>query len=182
MRELEIKAQVHNKQALLKKLSELPVTMDEQFRQQDIVYAQIDRDPDHSKNSWLRIRNENGKHIFTLKRAVTNELDNIEHETEVSNPEELEKIIILLGFQEHSAIDKTRQKAVHKDVEICIDEVTGLGTFVEAEAMVEDTANYEKTYDELWRLFKELGIDKSDEVNKGYDVLIREKAAARNEA
>ncbi len=110
MRELEIKAKVASKDALLRKLQKYPIALGEPVRQQDIVFAQVDGDPDQSKNNWLRIRKEGQNYTFTLKRAVTGELDNIEHETKITNPEELEKVLELIGFKRHSEIDKTRQK------------------------------------------------------------------------
>ena len=108
MREVEIKAKVANKQDLFDRLNQQAISLSQPLTQEDSVYAQIVLDPDHAKNNWLRIRQEGSRHAFTLKYAVNNELDNMEYETEVSNPKQLEQIIFRLGFKKHSEISKVR--------------------------------------------------------------------------
>ena len=128
---------------------------------------------------WLRIRTETkGKttrHLFTLKRSVTSQLDSIEHETEVADRAEMEKIIHELGFVLYSDLTKTRQKAHVNDIEICLDVVDGLGSFIEAEKLAEDDVDHVLIIDELWALFESLGIDRKSEVTDGYDVLMNKE-------
>jgi adenylate cyclase class 2 len=117
------------------------------------------------------------KSIFTLKRSVTNQMDSIEHETEVADDAELEKIIEQLSFVPYSDLTKTRQKAKLTDIEICLDTVDQLGTFIEAEKLTADDVDYQAVIDELWVVFEALGISRDDEVTDGYDVLMNKKLA-----
>ena len=180
MREIEIKARVSDLTAIRAKLSEMGVVVAEPVTQHDVVWGApgVAGDSDNT-SPWLRIRSETkgGKtrHIFTLKRSVTNQLDSIEHETEVSEPDQMRSIIDELGYVLYSDLTKTRQKAQMGDIEICLDTVDGLGDFIEAEKLVADDAEYQMVIDELWTLFDSIGIDRDDEVTDGYDVLINKK-------
>jgi predicted adenylyl cyclase CyaB len=104
-------------------------------------------------------------------------MDSIEHETEVADDVELEKIIEQLSFVPYSDLTKTRQKAKLTDIEICIDTVEELGTFIEAEKLTADDVDYQAVIDELWVVFEALGISRDDEVTDGYDVLMNKKLA-----
>jgi predicted adenylyl cyclase CyaB len=77
----------------------------------------------------------------------------------------------------YSDLTKTRQKAKLTDIEICLDTVDQLGTFIEAEKLTADDADYQAVIDELWVVFEALGITRDDEVTDGYDVLMNKKFA-----
>lgn len=182
MREIEIKATIGSVQSIIDILAGQGVSVTSPVTQHDRVYGEVGVDGAADNASpWLRIRTEtkNGetKHIFTLKRSVTNQLDSIEHETEVVDATELESIIAHLSFELYSDLTKTRQKAKMGDIEICLDTVEGLGTFIEAEKMTADDADYDSVLRELWTIFESLGIEHEDEVVDGYDVLINKKLA-----
>jgi adenylate cyclase class 2 len=174
MREIEIKARVRDTEQTLAALKKLGVKLSEPKRQHDVVYSRsgaIDNDPGEN---WLRVRTENDSTVyFTLKRSVTGELDSIEHETIVENAGELTAIIGYLGYELFSDITKIRRKGHYGDIEVCFDEVPKLGTFIEAELLRDEDADYQATADELWALFTKLGIEKSAEETSGYDVLMR---------
>lgn len=182
MREIEIKATISSTQSIIDILTEQGVSVTAPVTQHDRVYGEAGGD-DAANNTapWLRIRTEtkNGatKHIFTLKRSVTNQMDSIEHETEVADPVELEGIIAQLSFEPYSDLTKTRQKAMMGDIAICLDTVEGLGTFIEAEKLTADDADYDSVLRELWAVFESLGINHEDEVVDGYDVLMNKKLA-----
>ncbi len=40
--------------------------------------------------------------------------------------------------------------------------------------MVDDDADYTESYEKLWQLLDKIGVDRSGEITKGYDVLINE--------
>lgn len=181
MREIEIKARVDNKLALLALLQKKGVELSPVVTQRDQVFGLPGEDGGDDANSapWLRIRTEtkNGKttQIFTLKKSVTNQMDSIEHETEIHDPVELAAIIGHLGFTPYSDLTKTRQKAKLGDIEICVDSVEGLGDFIEAEKLTEDNADYGVVAEELWRVLASFGVEKSAHVTDGYDVLMRKQ-------
>lgn len=180
MREIEIKAQVRDLAVIRTKLSEKGFAVTDPVTQHDVVWGAPGVAGDSNNTSpWLRIRSETKGdktcHIFTLKRSVTNQLDSIEHETEVAEPDQMRSIIDELGYVLYSDLTKTRQKAQMGDIEICLDTVDGLGDFIEAEKLVADDAEYQAVIDELWAQFDNIGIDRKDEVTDGYDVLMNKK-------
>lgn len=183
MREIEIKARIESVESIIDVLTKQGVSVSEPVTQHDRVYGLPGVEGDDENTApWLRIRTETKgdttKSIFTLKRSVTNQMDSIEHETEVSDDVELEKIITQLAFVPYTNLTKTRQKAKLTDIEICLDTVEGLGTFIEAEKLTSDDADCQAVIDELWVIFDTLGIARADEVTDGYDVLINKKLAA----
>lgn len=183
MREIEIKATITSVQSIIDTLQAQNIAVTQPVTQHDRVYGQNDvEDTVDNTAPWLRIRSEtkqgSTKHIFTLKRSVTNQMDSIEHETEVTDPVELEAIIEQLSFSLYSDLTKTRQKAHMNDIEICIDAVDGLGSFVEVEKLTDEDANYEAVVAELWQVLDRLGIQPEDEVIDGYDVLMNKKLAS----
>ncbi len=153
--------------------------MSEPLIQRDQVFGLPGVDGGDNTNGapWLRIRTEtkNGitRQIFTLKKSVTNQMDSIEHETEINDALELAAIIKHLGFTPYSDLTKSRQKARMGDIELCIDRVEGLGDFVEAEKLTEDDADYDAVAEELWQILESFGIKRSVQVIDGYDVLMR---------
>ncbi len=145
--------------------------------QRDVVWGEAGVNGDEANDgAWLRVRTETRdgaiRHLLTLKRSVTNQLDSIEHETEVSDPSETEKIVEQLGFVQFCDLTKTRQKGTVGTIELCLDTVDGLGDFIEAEMMTADDADYQAVVGELWATLEEIGVSREDEVTEGYDVLM----------
>jgi len=184
MREIEIKARVANKQALIGRLLQQGIEVSDPVTQHDRVFGMIGPNEDDGGDNdlpWLRIRSEihaeDTRHIFTFKKSVTNQMDSIEHETEVFDDSELEKIITRLGFVPYSDLVKTRQKARLGDIEICIDSVDGLGDFIEVEKLTEDQVDYDVVALELWSVLNDLSISRDDHVTDGYDVMMNKLLA-----
>lgn len=180
MREIEIKARVRNKLVLLEKLKTQNIIIGDPVTQRDQVFGLPGEDGGNNKPvPWLRIRTEikgdKTTHFFTLKKSITNQMDSIEHETEITDGGEMAKIIEHLNFVPYSDSTKTRAKAHVGDVELCIDTVDGLGDFIEAEKLTEETADYDTIAKELWDVLESLGVGPGDHVTDGYDVMMRRK-------
>ena len=180
MREIEIKASVADKAALMQKLHEANVTLSEPVTQRDQVFGLPDIAGGGDNHApWLRLRTETKgdatTYVFTLKKSVTNQLDSIEHETEITDPFEVIKIIEHIGFTPYSDSTKMRAKAQIGDIELCVDSVEGLGDFIEAEKLTEESADYDTVAATLWALLESLGVTRDAQVSDGYDVLIRAK-------
>lgn len=174
MREIEVKARIKNLKKLEKVLVEQGIVLSEKLTQHDVVYGEPGNKDNEAGANWLRIRTENDSKVyFTLKRSVVGHLDSIEHETIVDDAKELEEIIKLLGYELYSDITKIRRKVKVGDIEICVDSVPSLGDFIEAELIMSHDSNHDDVVRELWDLLESLGIDRSDEVHEGYDVLER---------
>ncbi len=87
-------------------------------------------------------------------------------------------IIDTLGFTLYSDLIKTRQKAHYNTIEICLDEVENLGTFIEAEKLTEEDSDGSIIVEELRSELEKIGVDRSNEVFDGYDVLLKRKLAS----
>jgi adenylate cyclase class 2 len=178
MREIEIKVRVADKTKLLETLRSKSIEMSELVTQRDRVFGLPHEKGGEGKSlPWLRIRSEtkNGqtRQIFTFKKSVTNQMDSIEHETEVTSQTELESIILQLGFTPYSDLTKTRMTAHVGEIELCIDTVAGLGDFIEAEKLTDEDVDYEKVAEELWKILEDFELSRADHVTDGYDVLQR---------
>ena len=82
-------------------------------------------------------------------------------------------IINYLGYKQVIEVNKVRRKTKYKDFEICLDQVEGLGSFIEVEKMSDQDASV--VQEELFEFLKQLGIREQDQVHKGYDTLLFEK-------
>ncbi len=176
MREIEIKARVSDKTSLIEKLTAARVILGEPLKQHDIVYARTGAINGNPDENWLRIRTQNDeKHIFTLKRSMTGELDSIEHEVTVDNDDEMRAIIKYLGYELFSDLTKIRQKTLVGDIEICVDEVPELGVFIEAEMICDEDEDAIAIQQKLWNLLESFGVSRVNEETNGYDILMRRK-------
>ncbi|WP_297520607.1 class IV adenylate cyclase [Thermococcus sp.] len=82
-----------------------------------------------------------------------------EIEVQIENPERHEEILLELGFRRVFTVRKTREKYhVEKGVIIVLDEVEGLGKFVEAEALTEEEENVGRIVEKLKNLLMGIGI------------------------
>jgi|SRR3989338_68450 len=173
-KEIEVKAKVDSLDEAERKLAEMGCVLSGALAQHDVVFVEDDYGPFEvfrPKKNLLRIRESGGEFILTLKRPVANQLDSLEHETKISDPAETKEILNLMGYHEIVAVDKIRRKANFNGMEICLDQVDGLGTFLEAERIVED-AEAEIVQNELFAFLQKLGVKPEDRIYDGYDTLI----------
>lgn len=172
MKEIEVKAKVTDKQSVQQKLEDLGCQFTSLISQKDRIFIPTGMAlPVESGVNVLRIREQDGKFIFTLKQAITNQLDCLEKESEVSNPQAMIDSFELLGFYEASTVHKQRMKCKYNGLEICLDTVEKLGDYIEVEKLAEE-ADSQVVQDELFRFLKTLGVEEQDRVHDGYDVLI----------
>lgn len=175
MREIEIKVKLSDSKEVQKKLVSLGFILGKPIKQHDVVYGQRSGEK-FIQGNWLRIRIEDETRvIFNLKRSISGQLDSVEHEVEVDNEQEMRSIIGRLGYELYSDLTKIRRKAKYNNIEICLDEVPGLGNYLEAEILADENVDGDVVKEQLWNLFEDLGLKKSDEVHDGYDVLMRRK-------
>lgn len=177
MREIEIKVRVTDVDAFKQKLADHKIELGQPVTQKDVVYGVREGDGWVHGQQWFRLRAENdSKHIFTMKRTAGPGLDSIEYETTVEDPEAIENILADLGFEHYCTITKVRAKGHYQDLEICLDHVPELGgDFFEVEKMIPVDASSDGVLTELREFLKALGCTESDEIDKGYDVLLLEQ-------
>lgn len=176
MREIEIKARVARPDSIREAMEREGIELSAPVTHHDRVWGVSGVAGSDNTEPWLRVRSEtkDGKvrHLATLKRSVTGQLDSIEYETEISDPEAMASIIEELNFSLYSDLLKVRQKAQFSGIELCLDSVDELGDFVEAEKLTADDADYQSVVDELWAILGRFGVSRDDEVLEGYDTLV----------
>ena len=101
------------------------------------------------KRAILRVRKTQSKTILTFKQRIQNEFNikqQIEHETEVTDAEELTNIIENLGFVKNLVYEKRRKTWNFRQVEIVLDELP-FGEFMEIEGSITAIAEAEMLLD-----------------------------------
>jgi len=183
MYEVEVKARLENREEVIKKLKDLGCKFGEELHQVDDIFTpKTNIFPPPKGTPVLRIRNQNGKYIFTLKINQSSRQDCIEYEVEIAEKDAMEKIIISLGFQKDVTVNKKRIKTNYKDIEVVLDSVQELGDFVEAEKVVMeiDPEARKKIQIELLDFLYTIGIAKEDIVVDGkYDIMLYEKISKK---
>lgn len=179
MREVEVKYQVRDAEALLVALKARGIELNDPITQDDQAYAPEGWSYGDSKLgvSFVRLRTVGGQHTFTLKRPAENALSCDEYETTVADREQMHSAILAMGFRPTVRIVKVRRTAALPDLELCVDEVAGLGTFLELERMVSDDVPGEAVQAELAAFVASLEIE-ATRTDETYDSLVRAAAAS----
>jgi adenylate cyclase class 2 len=178
MREIEIKLRANNFEELEKKLKEKRCVLSEPISQYDVIYSLKNASDEFEETKEgdviIRIRHLKNTAELNLKQQRSGEMDNLEYETEVKDPEATHKILETLGWHPVIEVKKLRRKGKLGKYEICLDEVEKLGTFVELEKLTEDDADPKEVREELFKELELLGLSRDDEETKGYDTQIYE--------
>jgi len=175
MQEIEVKSRVENPEPLLAALTEKGIVLSAPVKQDDVIYVTGDWEFTRFMNdrNIIRLREQDGVGIFTLKRPGVNELDTaIEEEVVVSDLPTVARMLKLLDYRPILEVHKTRAKTKYQGMEICLDVVEGIGTFIEVEKLVEQ-GDAEAIQEELFQFLESLGISRDNRVTRGYDTLVR---------
>ena len=97
--------------------------------------------------------------LITLKVEGQVKLASDEYEFAVDDGNAARQMLTALGWQEIVTVDKVRLESKTEDYTICIDEVAGLGLFIELEVLAEDDANANNIQQQMCNFLKNLDID-----------------------
>ena len=174
MREVEVKYRLRDMGALLVALKTRGIELGAPVYQDDQAYAPEGWSYGDAKLgvSFVRLRSVDGQHTFTLKRPAENTLSCEEYETVVADREQMHQAIQAMGFYPTVRITKVRRSAAVDGLVLCVDEVHGLGAFLELERMVPDDGSGEVVQDELASFVASLGIN-AERTGETYDSLVR---------
>ena len=120
----------------------------------------------------LRTRTVGDKHLLTLKKRGTKSIESKEIEFAVSDCNLCKELIRTLGYKEMVTVDKKRITTQYKDYNICIDEVKGLGSFIEIEILTDEqdkTSYYEQ---KMLELCLKLRINVDNKIDSHYDTMV----------
>ncbi len=176
MREIEIKLKVNNFEKLEKNLLEKGCFLSDPIIQHDVVYSLNNSTKEFEsageKDVIIRLRYLKDKTVLTLKKQCSRELDNLEYETEVKEPDQMHKVLFILGWKPIVEVKKIRRKGKLGEYEICLDQVEKLGDFVELEKLAADDVSPEEIREDLFKELETLGISRDNEETRGYDTQI----------
>lgn len=147
MKEIELKAQYDSS-----KRPDLEQYLKEQgfqevcsFNQQDEYFNHPERDF-RTTDEALRLRREQhaGKAAYcslTYKGPNTSHIGQSrrELETRVEDEQKMRQILRALGFRSVAEVKKSRKEYKKEDLTVCLDELDGLGSYVEIEVVLPET-------------------------------------------
>lgn len=122
----------------------------------------------------LRLRNQDGRHLFTYKRTVLETGNRIEHETPVEDAEAMAAVIKELGWQAAVAIKKVRLEFRSDVLTYALDTVETIGQYIEIEYI--STADDPNAEMKLFAEARALGLEPIAQCEpKNYGRLVWEK-------
>jgi adenylate cyclase class 2 len=127
--------------------------------------------------TFARLRTQDGRHLFTLKRPVDNEMACLEFETEVADRAQIHEAIQHMGFYPTVRIVKTRRTARFGELSLCLDEVEHAGSFLEIEHVITADEDGPAVQAQLDTFAQSLGVD-LERTTDTYDSLVRAALAA----
>ena len=132
MLEVEIKAKVTGFSEIKEKLKTLNAKFEKTETQKDIYFAHPARDFSETDEAF-RVRQINDEFFLTYKGPKVDVETKTREEIEIAVEKNIIKILKKLGFLEWRKVKKTRE--IHKlgDLTVCLDDVPGLGKFIEIE-------------------------------------------------
>ncbi len=174
-REIEVKYRARDANELWLALHARGMEFSSVIRQDDQAYAESGWQYGMSKvgRTFARLRTQDGRHIFTLKRPTVNEQACLEFETEVSDREQMHQALVNMGFYPTVRIVKTRRTgSVGERLTVCVDEVEHAGVFLELEEMIGPGESGLAVQASLDTFARSLGID-LERTTETYDSLVR---------
>jgi adenylate cyclase class 2 len=172
--EVEVKYRVCDLAALESALSVRGIVLSASVFQDDQAYARVGWEYGQSKIGvpFARLRTERGRHLLTVKTPLANEQSCVEHESEVADREQMHAAVQQMGFYPTVRIRKTRRTAAVGSMSLCVDEVDGIGVFLEIERIVHPDEAGERVQAELDWFARALGVP-LERTSDTYDSLVR---------
>jgi adenylate cyclase class 2 len=181
--EIELKFPLRNTERVRATLDRIAKSGPRDVFQRDTYYNHPSKDflRERPVREWLRVRETprgatlNYKSWHTEVKDVTS-CDEIE--ARIEDPGAIKELLERLGFCELVVVEKKRSVWRYKDVEVALDDVEGLGTFIEFEEKGDATDVVAATR-HLHGVLSELGADVGERNFKGYPYLLLEKRGHR---
>lgn len=178
MIEAEVKVPVKNFEPIRERLKALKAVLERVDEEFDTYF-------DHPSRSFARTdealrvrRTRTGEGSITYKgpkfRSKTK--TRAEVSIPVDDSESLIKVLEQLGFKQVATVIKRREKWRMEGVNVYLDEVEGLGKFLELEARVENESRLSEVEEKLFLIIDGLGFDRNSSVRESYLELILKKA------
>ncbi|WIN00070.1 class IV adenylate cyclase [Actinoplanes oblitus] len=177
--EIEVKYQVADVEGLLAAIREHGIALSEPVEQDDQAYAPIGWQFGDARIgvTFVRLRRQGGRCVFTTKTPVDNVLACVEHETEVSDATAMHAAILAMGYQPTVKVVKTRRTGRVGAWSVCLDAVVGAGAFFEVEAVAEDADGMLQVQAQMDAWVQGLGVP-VERTGATYDEVVSRSAVA----
>jgi len=172
---IEVEAKIaiseEEKLRILEKLRSMcPLERIRESEEEDVFFANPN-DPSFGMDKTLKLRRSNNgaKLIFKSRRATKGLKENLEVEVRIKEGDEgnLLHLLELLGFKESVVIRKKRLSFSVDGCTVNLDDVKGLGSFLEIEVLASE-GNADDAYDKIVSLLSALGLSHKKLIFKGY--------------
>ena len=166
MIEVEYKYAVTSVEALQADLERLNARFIETVHQEDLYFDHF-LDDFRKKDIAFRVRTSGSESWVTFKGPNQDAVGKIrdEHEVKLENPQSaqvMQKILVGAGFRPLTPVRKSRQRyqltVDGENVEFCLDQVEGLGSFAEIELVVKDRADVAEAKQRILTISEQLGL------------------------
>ena len=156
--EIEIKSYCDNIDDVILKLEALGAEFISSENESDLYFSHPCRDYKKTDEA-LRVRKTETRNFITYKGPKIGKVSKsrLETEVEVDDYEGTLTILDHLGFKVVDKVEKERTKYKFEQIEICVDNVLGVGDFVELE---KKDYHREKVEKELFILAEKIGLKK----------------------
>lgn len=180
--EIEIKLKISDKAAIEKGLCALGFASDRICIETD-TYFNSDFYDFAKKGEALRIRNikdltqdlEHSEITYKGKKLDQVSMSRKELESSIGNPEVLEAIFEIIGLNQKYTVKKTRHYYQRDSITACVDEVEGLGSFLELEQISVNETERSAILEQFDLLLARLGYRLNDSITTSYLSLLQNK-------
>jgi len=171
MIEVEVKLPLRDVKELKRRLNEFGATFIAEEDERDIYFNAPHRDFAKTDEA-LRIRFSKDT-TLTYKGPKLDKVSKTRKEitVPVADAERAMAMLKALGFEEVATVVKRRQAYRLDNLTISIDDVQGLGTYMEIEAIVSHK-KYQSTLNRIFETLYKLGLSKEDTIRESYLELI----------
>ncbi len=116
-----------------------------------------------------KLNNSNeGSLIFKLKKLNDKLKDSIEFEVKIDKVDVMMRVLEFLGFEVLGKVKKTRTTYFVDNAYVHIDEIEGLGVFIEIEVLTSDKEGLSNPEDVIKRVLLKLGLNDKKMICSGY--------------
>jgi len=181
--EIEIKLPIESPEAVKEGLRTMGFSPEETWTQEDTYFNSKEFDL-RRQDKALRLREEvhpaGGRKMYTLNykgpKLDAISMSRTELEMEITDPKTMEDILRGLGYDPVDIrVKKERTSFRRGSLTAALDQVEGLGTFLELERMGTDEEDREKGTEKMEQVITELGYSMADTVRTSYLTQLEQK-------
>lgn len=183
MIEVEVKLPLFRRSMTERALTECGFIAGDLIQESDIYYTSDFHDF-MAKDEALRIRQSDNltkissRSILTFKGPKLDQVSMTRNELEtvIESPEDCRAILAALGYKPLFPVNKLRQYYHKGEITACVDQVEGLGSFLELEILVEEEFSREDSLKKIESILTDLDLSLKESTTLSYLCMLQRKA------